>query len=191
MKAPVLCIISLAALLSGCVNLKPKADHTQIFTLAADVPVATNLEGQPMVYVTRVEIPGFLEDTRILYRLANGELESFAGARWTDALDEALPRAIAMHLQSTSRANVRAYYPWSNTTREVAKVAVQFERFSANAAGQVEVVAQWQIELPDGQTKQGRYIATGLQWDGSKVASYVAQLNSGLAGLAETIAREL
>ena len=91
MKAPVLCIISLAALLSGCVNLKPKADHTQIFTLAADVPVAADLECQPMVYVTRVEMPGFLEDTRILYRLANGELESFAGARWTDALNVALP----------------------------------------------------------------------------------------------------
>jgi len=191
MKVISLFTVLFAALLSGCVNLKPKPDRTQIFTLAADVPVAANLESRPMVYVTRVEMPGFLEGTRIHYRVANGELESFAGARWAEAPDEALPRAIAMHLQSTSQANVRAYYPWPNTTREAAKVAVQFERFSANAAGQVEIVAQWQIESPGGQTKQGRYIATSLQWDGSDVASYVAQLNSGLAGLAETIARAL
>ncbi len=191
MKATALLTLTLAVLLNGCVNLKPKPDRTQIFALAADVLAAVDLEGKPEVYVTRVELPGFLEGTRIRFRAANGELDSFAGARWAEAPSESLPRAIAMHLQGTDRANVRAYYPWSNTSRDAAKVSVQFERFSANAKGQVEVIAQWQIEPANGSVKQGRYIAPDLQWNGEDVAAYVTQLNTGIAGLAEAIAREL
>lgn len=191
MKAFPRLTLTLAVLLSGCVNLKPKPDRTQIFTLASNVGITTDLEGQPEVYVTRVELPGFLQGTRIHYRSADGALESSAGARWAEALAEALPRAIAMHLQATGRAHVRAYYPWPNATHEVAKLAVQFERFSANAAGQVEIIAQWQILSADGRRTQGRYIASNLQWDGKDAATYVARLDAGLAGLAEAIAREL
>jgi len=191
MKATAISVLTLALCLVGCVNFKPKPDRTQVFALASEVPVAADLEGKPEVHVDRVELPGFLEGTRIHFRTANGELNSFAGARWAQDPAEALPRAIAMHLQSTGRANVRGYYPWAYTQPEAAKISVQFERFSANPAGQVEVVAQWQIESADGRRTQGRYIAPGLQWDGGDVADYVAKLNQGLAGLAEKIAQAL
>jgi uncharacterized lipoprotein YmbA len=182
--------LAFALSLTGCVNLKPKPDRTQIFTLAADLQPVEAWEGLPEVYVTRVELPGFLEGTRIHYRAAKGELESFAGARWAEAPFEALPRAIAMHLQATGKVKVRAYYPWAQTSRALTKVSVQFERFSANADGQVEVVARWQIETADGSLNEGRYIAEYLQWDGQEVADYVTALDAGLNGLAEAIARE-
>lgn len=191
MKATATLLLTLVLCLTGCVNLKPKPDRTQVFALASDLPTTTDLESKPEVYVTRVELPGFLEGTRIHFRAANSELDSFAGSRWTEEPAEALPRAIAMHLQSTGNANVRGYYPWANTAGEAAKISVQFERFSANPAGQVEVVAQWQIASAEGQLQQGRYVASGLQWDGADVADYVAKLNEGLAGLAAKIAQEL
>lgn len=191
MKASTFCILLLAVVLGGCVNLKPKPDRTKIFALATDVQPATDPEGRPEVYVARVELPGFLEGTRIHYRAGDGQLDSLSDARWAEAPVEALPRALAIYLQATGLADVRGYYPWSNTKRDTAKVSVQFERFSANPEGRVEVVAQWQIEFPDGQQSEGRYVATGLQWDGQNVADYVARLNAGLAGLAEAIAQGL
>lgn len=191
MKATATLLLTLALCLAGCVNFKPKPDRTQVFALASDVQAAADLEGKPEVYVARVELPGFLEGTRIHFRTTNGELESFAGSRWAEDPAEALPRAIAMHLQSTGSAHVRGYYPWANTQREAPIISVQFERFSANPAGQVEVVAQWQIESTDGRRKEGRYVAPGLQWNGTDVGDYVAKLNQGLAGLAGKIAEQL
>lgn len=190
MKATATLILTLTLCLSGCINLEPKPDLTQIFVLAADLQPTADLEGEPEAYVSRVEVPGFLGGKRIHYRGADGELDAFVGAVWAEDPAEALPRAIAMHLQSTGQVNVRGYYPWKEINRDAAKVSVQFERFSANTAGQVEVVAQWQIESADNPIKQGRYIAPNLQWDGEDVAAYVDQLDAGLAGLAAEIAQE-
>lgn len=191
MKISTILTLILVALLSGCVNLKPKPDHTQVFSLASDVAAVADVEGKPECYVSRVELPGFLEGTRIYYRSANGELDSIQGARWAEAPAEALPRAIAMHLQATEKANVRAYYPWSKTASEAATISVQFERFSANAQGQVEVVARWQIEKAKGTIKEGRYTAPIFVWNRTAAADYVAKLNAALAGLAAEIANAL
>ncbi|MGZ0655083.1 PqiC family protein [Coraliomargarita sp. W4R53] len=191
MKTITLISLTLAALLTGCVNLKPKPDHTQVFTLATNVQAAAELKGKTECYVSRVELPGYLEGGRIYYRSENGELSHVMGSRWAESLRESLPSAIAMHLQATGQAKVRAYYPWAKTTESMALVSVQFERFSANALGQVEVIAQWQIKSKNGSVKQGRYIAPGLVWDRQDAADYVSKLDIALAGLAETIAQAL
>jgi uncharacterized lipoprotein YmbA len=191
MKSTTLFSLFLIMLLSGCVNLKPKPDRSQVFALASDVAAAADVEGKPECYVSRVELPGFLEGTRIYYRSAHGELDSVSSARWAESPVDALPRSIAMHLQATGQANVRAYYPWAKAAREATTIAVQFERFSANAEGQVEVVARWQIESAGGRLKDGRYIAPNLIWDGVDAADYVAKINQALAGLAQAIAQEL
>jgi uncharacterized lipoprotein YmbA len=191
MRTISLIFLTLSLLFSGCVNLKPKPDHTQVFTLAADVAPVLSVEGKPECYVARVELPGFLEDTRIYYRLPDDRLGTVSGARWAEAPNEALPRAIAIYLQATEKAHVRAYHPWANSSRDVATISVQFERFSANAAGRIEVVAQWQIKSPDGMTKSGRYLAPELVWNGQDASDYVAQLNVAIAGLAQAISNEL
>ncbi|MDQ8193837.1 ABC-type transport auxiliary lipoprotein family protein [Coraliomargarita sp. SDUM461004] len=191
MKISLLISLTLAILLTGCVNLKPKPDRTQVFTLAANVDAVADIAGKPECYVGRVELPGFLEGPRIYYRSTHGELSSVAGARWAEDLRDALPRAIAMHLQATSLAHVRAYYPWANTASEAATISVQFERLSANAGGQIEVIAQWQIEQLDGSRVQGRFMAPGLMWDQHDVSEYVANLDAALAQLSQEIAEKL
>ncbi|MDQ8206895.1 PqiC family protein [Coraliomargarita sp. SDUM461003] len=191
MKCIPIIALALSMLLSGCVNLKPKPDRTQLFMLASEVAVVSEVAGKPECYVGRVELPGYLEGKRIYYRSPNGELDSVAGSRWAEPLRPALPSALAMHLQATGAVNVRAYYPWQNTVREGATVSVQFERFSANANGQVEVIAQWQITLPNGSVESGRFIAPHSSWDRQNAADYVAKFDAALAVLAESIAQKL
>lgn len=188
---PFITLIIIAATLTGCVNLKPKPDRTQVFALASDVAASADVADKPECYISRVDVPSFLEGTHIYYRSANGELDSAVGARWAEAISLALPRAIGIHMQATGFAQVRGYYPWPNKTHDAPKVSVQFEHFSANAAGQVEVIAQWQIEMKTGSKREGRYIAPDLSWDGVEIADYVAKLNTALAGLAAEIAQEL
>ncbi|WPJ96380.1 ABC-type transport auxiliary lipoprotein family protein [Coraliomargarita algicola] len=183
--------LSFVLLLSGCVNLKPKPDRTQIFTLASNVAAVAEVAGKPQCYVSRVELPGYLEGHRIYYRSGNGELSSVSGSRWAESPRVALPSAIAMHLQATGKVHVRAYYPWQNTASEGATISLQFERFSANAAGEVEVIAQWQITSADGSQREGRFIAPKRVWDRQDAADYVAQLDAALSSLAEVLAQEL
>lgn len=177
--------------MSGCVNLKPQPDRTQLYLLGANVASPADLSGKPPSYVARAELPGYLEGTRIYYRSAGGTLESVAGARWAEAPAEALPQALAMHLQATERTQVRAYYPSPRVNSEMATLSVKFERFSARPDGQVEVIAQWRVVHPDGSSDSGRYVAPELLWDGSGPSTYVALLDTALAGLAETIAATL
>lgn len=178
----------LALAVSGCVNLKPKPDLTRLYMLGAQVAPVASVEGKPEVYIGRIELPGFLEGSRIFHRSASGTLKSVPGARWAEAPSDALPRAIAMHLQGTGAVNVRAYYPWLRTDQDWATVSVQFERFSANAAGVVEVIAQWQVTTSDGEKRVGRYSAPELVWGRGDAADYVAKLDAALAGLAGAIA---
>ncbi|TVP77607.1 MAG: hypothetical protein EA353_10105, partial [Puniceicoccaceae bacterium] len=168
-----LLLLAGSALFTGCVNFKPTPDHTQIYVLAANVEPSADLTDKPRCYVGRVELPGFLEGSRILSRSASGTVVSAPRARWAEPPSEGLPRAIALHLQATGRAHVRAHYPWSTRDTELINISVQFERFSANAEGLIEVIAQWQIVGPDGAVQEGRYIAPQMHWDGLHVADYV------------------
>lgn len=178
-------------LLSGCVNLKPQPDRTQLFLLAANVASPAELSGTPPSYVARVDFPGYLEGTHIYHRSAGGTLASVGGARWAEAPSEALPQALAMHLQATGQTQVRAYYPSPKEDPGLATVSVRFERFSARPDGQVEVIALWRVKHPDGSTDSGRYVAPQMLWDGAEPAAYIALLDTALAGLAETIAAAL
>lgn len=177
--------------LSGCVNLTPQPDRTQVYLLAAGVSPPSSVSGLPPSYVARVELPGYLEGTRIYHREAGGKLSSLAGVRWAEALSAALPQALSMHLQATEKTQVRAYYPSPRGDSDMAIVSVQFERFSARPDGWVEVIARWQVAHPDGATDSGRYVAPDMQWDGSEPTAYVALLDRALAELAETIAGAL
>jgi uncharacterized lipoprotein YmbA len=177
--------------LSGCVQLKPQPDETEFFLLAADVAPPERLTGDSFAYVARVEVPGYLEGNRIYRRSTGGRLESVTGARWAQAPAEALPQALALHLEATGRTQVSAYYPSPKTNSAAATVSVRFERFSARSDGQVEVIARWRVEHPDGSTDSGRYEAATMLWDGAEPIVYVALLDRALAGLAATLAETL
>lgn len=180
--------VASALTLVGCVNLKPQPDRTQLFLLAGNVSAQSDLSGKPPSYVARVVLPGYLAGNRIYHRSAGGTLAPVVGARWADALAEALPQALAMHLQATGRTQVQGYYPSPNPDADRATAFVRFERFSARSDGQVEVIAQWEVAHPDGSRDSGRYVAPTLLWDGVDPGAYVALLDTALSGLAEAIA---
>lgn len=182
-------LIAIAVLLqAGCVNLKPQPDQTQIYLLASDVTPASDLSGLPSAYVSRVELPGYLEGNRIYYRSGPGTLDAAVGARWAEAPSAALPGALALHLLATGRTQVEAHYPSPRTDSSAATVSVRFERFSGRPDGMVEVIAQWAIKRPGGSTETGRFVAPEQFWDGVDTADYVAMLDAALAGLAKEIA---
>ena len=186
MKIRALFVLCCCTGLVACVNLKPTQHVVQRYVLgpAAATPVSERSGGA--LYVARPELPSYLAGNQMQYRAAGGELQSLAGVRWGEPLQEGVARALSELIAAQDeRSNIR-FYPWPQTAAPVTTLRIQLHQFAATADGCVLLAAYWQLE---GEARaQGSYVAEGLRWTPGQAASLVAGLNAGLAGLAQEIA---
>jgi uncharacterized lipoprotein YmbA len=189
-----LIIISLitAIFLTGCVNLKPQADQTKLYTLGLNTIVPANQnQSAPVFYIARPDFPSYLRGSLMRYHTQSGEISALKGARWGEELGEGIARALGEYIQATGKASVRSQFPWPKLSREDLEVRVLFKRFAATDAGQIQVQAVWQIRDGQSVVKEGDFESSLLQWNVDVPSSYVAQLNAALAELANTIVAQL
>lgn len=191
MKFTIFITVIASVFLTACVNLKPQTDKVKLYTLGLNAAATNSIVDQPVLYITRPELPSYLEGSAMRYHSADGEVASLNGARWGEDLGEGIARALGEYIQATGKAYVRSQYPWPKLARENLDVRVLFKRFGASEDGRVEVVAIWQIRDAKELIKEGRFQADNLSWQMDSPNTYVAQLNAALAALAETITAEL
>jgi len=191
MKFKISCLLTIPLLFTACVNLEPQPDDTLLIALGSELTPSENVSKLTPLYVGRVQVPGFLDGNHIQYRSDDDVVRSFDEARWTENLSDALPRALAAHLQSGAGANVPAYYPWPNPKEVEQTLSVQFERFSGSDDGVFTLVARWQIESAGEAILEGRHVSEDIKWDGRNLDSYLAAMNAGLSGLAAEISTQL
>lgn len=191
MKFTALTLSIIVVFLAACVNLKPRADKVVLYTLGNQTELASApADGLTSYYVARPELPGFLAGSAMAYHRDSGELGYISGARWGEDLSEGIARTLAEYLQATGQVPIRSQYPWPKLSREDPDIRILFQRFSAKASGEIEILAVWQIRDSKGLVKEGNYQSTDLRWKRGAPESYVAQLNAALEALAESIARE-
>ena len=191
MKTSILISLFCAVLFGGCVNLKPQADKVKLYTLGLNAELTTKLTEQPVLYITRPEIPGYLQGSAMRYHTADGEVAPLRGARWGEDLAEGIARALGEYIQASGKAYVRSQYPWPKLERENLDVRVLFKRFGATEDGRVEVVAIWQIRNSKEIIQEGRFHSEDLSWQTNSPDKYVAQLNATLKLMADEIANAL
>ena len=183
------CLLALAA----CVNLKPVPSQTESFTLG---PVDTTVtpealaSGKP-IYILRPQMPTYQDGSRLNYRSASGEVTSLPGARWAEPLAEGIARATSLYLAASNQASVEGYYPWPNTSREAARLSLNFQRFGATDSGEVKVVARWTLKKPGGKSQSGQFVSETLSWVPGQPETLVAAYNRALQALAESLKDEL
>ncbi len=191
MKFAIISTLLASLLLSACVNLKPQTDKFKLYTLGLNADSTASISDQPVLYITRPELPSYLEGSAMRYHTQSGEIASLNGARWGEDLGEGIARALGEYIQASGKAYVRSQYPWPKLVRENLDVRVLFKRFGATEDGRVEVVAIWQIRNAKEAVKEGCFQADNLTWQIDSPDTYVAQLNAALAALAEAIVAEL
>ena len=172
--------------LSACVNLKPAPSQTFNYTLGpveAAAPPQARMQAES-IYILHPQVPTYLDDDRLSYRLASGEVKNMFGARWAEPLTEGIARAMSLLLSESGLVVVEGYYPWPNTSLEAARLSLNFQRFSATESGEVQVVARWELKQADGPTVSGQYASDSLSWTVGEPDTLIAAYNRALRALA-------
>lgn len=179
--------------LPACVNFKPVPTQTFNYTLGP-VEVATpskaGTQGES-IYILRPQVPTYLDDDRLSYRLASGEVKNMFGARWAEPLAEGIARAMSLYLSESGLARVEGYYPWPNTSLEAYRLSLNFQRFGATESGEVQVVVRWELKQVDGRSVDGQYVSDALSWTVGQPDTLIAAYNQALRALAQEMGEQV
>ena len=189
-KISAVCIAAVFLLgLPACVNLKPAPSQAFSYTLGpVDGAALPQPEAQAQaIYILRPQVPTYLDDDRLSYRLASGEVINLFGARWAEPLAEGIARAMSLLISESRLAVVEGYYPWPNTSPEAARLSLNFQRFGATESGQVQVVARWELKQADGKIVDGQYVSDSLGWVVGEPDTLIAAYNQALRALAQEV----
>lgn len=197
MNPKILLLIALSfagAFLSSCVNLKPVASITQSYALGPVESQSTrqNTARSESIFIRRPHVPTYIDSRRLVYRAVNGEVKEVPGARWAEPIVEGIARASSLFLnEATGHDTVEGYYPWPNADKDASQLSIEFMRFSATEAGEVQVVARWTLERASGETKSKLFSSKELEWKAAEPESLIAAYNTALKDLVEEVVDSL
>jgi hypothetical protein len=184
MSRRVLALLLLA--LAGC--LKTQVDPTRFFVLSPQAPP----EGRPATVspptlgVGPIALPDYLDQTGIVTRVTDQEIDYLPTARWAERLSTMVNRVLAVNLSSRTGGREIVEYPWPTDRHPAITVAVDFLRLDMTGTGTAVLRAQWRV-------KQGDGVRTGLASIDEPAAdttvdARVGALNRALARLGDELA---
>ena len=139
---------ALLALAAGCAS-GPPAPRYLLEPAAVDGPAPAARE-RPALGLETVAVPGYVEDSSIAGRGEGGALVTDTGARWSEAPETALTRALAESLRLRSGASVLVE-PLPRGFEPGARIEVVFDRLLRTAEGGAELGGQARLVSGDGR----------------------------------------
>lgn len=151
---------------------------------------ATPKQGKP-IYITRPQVPTYLDDSRLSYRSTGGEVMSMPAARWAEPLPEGIARAMSLYLSASDEIVVEGYYPWPNTSPDGTRLSLYFKRFGATDTGEVQILARWTWKQPGKESRSGQFLSKSMRWQIGQPDSLVTAYNEALQALALELEKSL
>jgi uncharacterized lipoprotein YmbA len=177
--------------LSSCLNLKPKVDDVKLFALGPIETESVSAAKGPAIYISRPDLPAYLDGKRLQFRKDNGEIGELKNARWAEPLEEGVARALAEYLLASGEQQVSGFYPWPMRSRDGLELRVHFYKLGALASGEIRMVANWELRDSKQILKAGKYQSEGITWVLGQAESQVEGLNRALAQLALEVSASL
>lgn len=148
-------LVLLLAAVAGC--LKTQTDATRFFVLAPVTPPAgaPATVTPPTVGLGPLTMPDYLDQTSIVTRVSDQEIDYLPTARWAERLSVMVSRMLAVNLSSRTGGREMVAYPWPADRQPAITAAVDFLRFDMTREGTAVLRAQWRV-------KQGEVVRTGL-----------------------------
>jgi uncharacterized protein len=147
---PLLMVLALACLTTGCTIFSPRPDPSRFFTLTplAETEAATSnpSETQPLFLgVGPVKFPSYLDRDELVTRITQNRFSISEHDRWIEPLEENFTRVLAQNLSALLRSDRIIWYPWQSTQRPSYQVEIEVVRFEPNAAQDVQLSAHWAV----------------------------------------------
>jgi uncharacterized protein len=151
MKRIVLSWIVLCIGLSGCKTFRPVEDLTRYYVLSASATAPTGAPSNQglAIGVAPVDLPGYLQNTRIAVRTGTNEINYSEDRQWAEHLDRGIQRVLASDL-STLLPSARVISSAWQSGDVKAEVHVSIQRFELDQSGQATLECEWRIVSPGG-----------------------------------------
>jgi uncharacterized lipoprotein YmbA len=136
---PYLACVALAVA-GGCARSAPAR-----FYMLSPVQHAAATAASPVVGLHVDTLPEYLRRPELAVRASANEVRYDEFSRWAEPLERALPRVLAADLAMALGQPMVPLYPWDLAKRPERILTVCIERFDADSAGQVTLVANTSV----------------------------------------------
>lgn len=149
MKALTLLLI-FAASLTGCATRERLPSYFVLTSNHADASASHS--GGTRIFIRRVDIPGYLQETHLASRRADNQIEYAPTALWAEPLASCISDAVSEGLNSRpGLAVVDASVGGVPPSRDF-DLQISVERFEGNDRGEVRLRASWTLYAPQSDT---------------------------------------
>jgi hypothetical protein len=184
-------------ILTGCKTFKPVEDLNRFYVLSAVAKASTEVPANLNLTfgVAPVDLPGYLQSTRIAVRRGTNEIYYSDYRQWAEHLDKGIQRVLASDLSTllpSARVISSAWQPGDVK----AEVHVLIQRFDLDESGEVTLECEWRILSPNGGrvmhvdhsliNKKGPPLATNPTGAVSTLSQALAELSKQIAAALKT-----
>jgi len=145
------CWIVLCVGLTGCKNLRPVVDLTHYYVLSASggAEAGSHSNQDLTIGIAPVEIPAYLQSTRIAVRRGTNEIHFSEYREWAEHLDKGIQRVLALDLSNLVPSSRVVTSAWQGGEVKV-EIYASIQRFELDEAGEATLDCQWRIVTPGG-----------------------------------------
>lgn len=135
---------------TGCKSFRPVEDQARYFVLSASAgaPTAAPSNEGPRIGIAPVQLPGYLQGTRIAIRRGTSEIYYSENRQWAERLDKGIQRVLASDLSTLLPSARVISSAWQNGDVK-AEVHVSIQRFELDETGQATLECEWRILAAD------------------------------------------
>jgi uncharacterized lipoprotein YmbA len=171
---------------AGC--LGTQTDPTRFFVLSPVAPPAgpPATVAPPTLGLGPIRMPDYLDQTAVVTRITEQEVDYQPSARWAERLSVMVSRTLAVNLAARTGGRETVSHPWPADRQPAITAAVDFVRFDMTREGTAVLRAQWRVT-------QGDALRTGVARIDEPAAdttmdARVGALNRALAKLSDELA---
>jgi uncharacterized lipoprotein YmbA len=186
-----LLLILLGIGVSGCVDLKPRADGTRYFVLgsSASIVMEPSSEGGLSVGIQSFDIAPYLDSPRIATRIEGVEITYSANARWGEQLDDAIQKRLVAELGASSGIGDVHGLPWPPGTTPYRRLGISVNNFEGRSDSTVAVGLSWTVYDRDGMMlDEGRVAEQVPGWLPGDYRNLVIKLDEALSSASAAVA---
>jgi hypothetical protein len=194
----VLCWIVICVSLSGCKSFRPVEDQARYYVLSTSAggPAAAPSNEGVRIGLAPVQIPGYLQNTRIAVRTGTNEIYYSENRQWAERVDKGIERVLASDLSTLLRSARVISSAWQNGDVK-AEVHVSIQRFELDETGQATLECEWRIQDSDTGhvlrlehaliSKKGLPLAANPTGAVSTLSQALGELSSQIAAAVKTL----
>ena len=189
-----LCLIAAtgAILCGGCASHEPLARY---FVLTSDAAAggAGPAGGGVRVFIRRVDIPGYLQTTKLASRRAENQVQYSTQELWAEPLSDGIAQAVGSAMDRSSRVTVAGVIGGGIPPARDYDLKIDIGRFEGDDHGEVVLVATWSLFAPESATplltRRSRFAQSG--WKYGDYPGMARLLGLDLGELGAEIARSV